>query len=219
MSGREEILVLPRRLFDGHHAFLDWRFIEGIMDELEATFRWCERTHAEQSSDWVQPIACALVIDSAGRHCVFRRVRNTRDDLSGRVTLVVGGHTERYTEAASLCELLLATLRREMEEEVGIGDVSGAKPLGVVIDGSTVLSSRHVGIVYEVVWNLPLMARATDEFSKRSGLNGHFFTSEELTRFHSQLDPWSRLIFEDRISPGIRKLPRQRAFSLGTWNT
>ena len=214
MSGPEEVLVLPRRFFDGHHAFLDLPFIEDIMEELEATHRWWERTDAEESLDWVQPIACALVTDSAGLHYVFRRVKNTRDDLKGRVTLVVGGHVEPDAESSSLCELLLATLRREMEEEVGIADFADAKPLGVVIDNSTVLSSRHVGFVYEVVWNLPLVARATDEFSRRSQLNGHLATKEELTIFHSQLDPWSRLIFEDRIRPGIRKLPRQRAFSL-----
>ena len=214
MSGREEVLVLPRGLFDGHHAFLDWQFIEDIMEELEATHRWWERTDAEESSDWVQPIACAVVTDSAGRHYVFRRVKNTRDDLKGRVTLVVGGHIEPHAGSASFCELLLATLRREIEEEVGIEDFADAKPLGVVIDNSTVLSSRHVGFVFEVVWNLPLVARATDEFSRRSQLNGLLATKEELTTFHSQLDPWSRLIFEDRIRPGIRKLPRQRAFSL-----
>ena len=124
---------------------------------------------------------------------------------------------ERQKESTSLGELLVTTLARELEEEVGISNLVDAQPLGVVVDHSTLLSSRHVGFLYNVVQDHPLFAKATEEFSKRSRLNGQFVTNEELARFHTQFDPWSRLIFEDMIRlPGTRALPRQRAFSFDT---
>ena len=215
MSPTQEVLVVPRKIFEGHHSFLDWSFVEGILDELQTSHRWCQRNLAEVSTDWVQPIPCALIADGLGRYCVFRRIKDTRDDLKSKVTLVVGGHVDRLAKFESLRKLLLITLERELEEEVGLRNSTEVRPLGLVIDNSSLLSSRHVAFLYRVTPSHAVVAKAADEFSSRSKYNGIFVTDTELAALHTQLDPWSRLIFEDMIQPpGINKLPRQREFSL-----
>ena len=165
MSPTQEVLVVPRKIFEGHHSFLDWSFVEGILDELQTSHRWCQRNLAEVSTDWVQPIPCALIADGLGRYCVFRRIKDTRDDLKSKVTLVVGGHVDRLAKFESLRKLLLITLERELEEEVGLRNSTEVRPLGLVIDNSSLLSSRHVAFLYRVTPSHAVVAKAADEFS------------------------------------------------------
>lgn len=215
MSHQEDILVFPRRFFQHYFAFINWSVVESLIPDLQSTFKWLSRHEAEESLDWIQPISCAIIRDYSGRYCAFRRVRETRDDLKGRVSLVVGGHVDRPCKDMPLRDLLLSTLSREISEEIDVTQVAEALPLGLIIDNSSILSSRHVGFLYLVYLDEPIVTSAPEEFSQRSKITGKFLEDFELAQYHKRFDPWSRLIFEDLIRlPGIRDSPRQKGLPI-----
>ena len=211
---KQDVLILPKKHFEGHYAFLNWDFAEERMSEMQSDYKWCNRVEAETSIDWVQPIPCAIIRDRQNRYCAFRRIQNTRHDLKGKVSLVIGGHIDKIEfpeKEPVINDLFLMTLLREIEEEISVEILSEAVPLGVVIDNSSVVSLRHIGILYEVSISNPIEVAATEEFSKRSNMSGQFFSANDLLRYHAQMDPWSKLIFEDLIKPvGITNSPRQQ---------
>jgi predicted NUDIX family phosphoesterase len=91
-----------------------------------------------------------------------------------------------------------------LEEEIGVSETTHMRPVGLVIDGSTISASRHAAFVFEVRTVQPITAQAPEEFSSRSKISGRLFDARELLRFRNQFDPWSRVLFEDYIAP---KLP------------
>jgi predicted NUDIX family phosphoesterase len=206
-----EILIFPRRFFKDYYGFVNWDDIEPLISELESSYKWCPRNEAEVSPNWVQPIPCALIKDNAGNYCVFRRIKETRKDLKGRISLVIGGHIERPKVSLTLPKLLSLTLSREIEEEIEIQQAPESHSLGLIVDNSTIQASRHIGFLYGILLNQPVVTTAPEEFSKNSKISGQFFSESELMRFHAQFDPWSKLIFEDLIQSSGTKSPQRQA--------
>ena len=206
------VLVVPRKLFDDYFSLIAWSDIQEKLDVIEKSFSWLQRADAERSTDWVQPIPCAFIRDSYGRYCVLRRVKiGTRSDLSQKASLIVGGHLDESDGHTTFREMLLANLSRELDEEVGLTD-SHPSPVGVIVDNSSILASRHIAFVYEVTASR-IVPQAPEEFSNRSRLTGQFLSASELMPLRGQFDPWSRLLFEEFIHPiGIHPEPRQRSF-------
>jgi len=206
------VLVVPRKIFDDYFSLIAWSDIQNKIDVIEGSFSWLQRADAERSTDWVQPIPCAFIRDFYGRFCILRRVKNEkRDDLSSKASLIVGGHLEESHVDATFREMLLTNLSRELDEEVGIADAQPT-PVGVIVDNSSILASRHIAFVHEVTAS-QIYPRAPEEFSNRSRLTGQFLSAIELIQLRGQLDPWSRLLFEEFIQPsGIHPKPRQRSF-------
>ena len=162
---------------------------------------WIPRHEAEKSKDLIQPIPCALVLDVNQEYYVFRRIKDGRADLRGRISLLVGGHIDWAVEDREVSSLIMATLMREIKEELGMEPASSAKPIGVVIDFSSVQSSRHIGIVHEVVVAGAMRPKAPEEFSTRSQHIGQVYTPRTLSPLRKKLDPWSMIIFGDYINP------------------
>jgi predicted NUDIX family phosphoesterase len=205
-SDSREVLVLPRTNFQDFDRFVMWDDAVSIMPHMTESVIWLSRDKAERSIDWVQPIPCALLYNQTQGYYVFRRVRKTRKDLSARISLVAGGHVDKPAGCESihsvvLTSLLLKTLRRELEEELGIYDVQDPRLLGLVIDSSSIVASRHIAFVYEVVIDQHFKSQAPEEFSRNSKVAERFFAPAELSKFHEDFDPWSLVLFEDYIAP------------------
>lgn len=207
----DQILVVPRSLLESQHWFTPWMKLGATLSRLQRATGWCVREEAEAAADWVQPIPCAVIRNSEGQYCVLRRIKETRSDLRSKISLLVGGHVHRLSTEKSLSEMLIDTLRRELEEEVGLPAPDVVQPIGLVIDSTSMLTSRHAAFVFEVAAaKADMKTLAHEEFSRRSKFNLQFFSARKLQRFHSEFDPWSRLIYEEYISPrGNRKKPRQ----------
>lgn len=194
----QTILVFPRQHICTYNGFVKWSDASPIVRKVEQESRWLTREEAEQLDDWVQPIPCAL-IRKDNRYSVLKRVENRkRPDLCSRISLIVGGHVDQAADHRSFLTLLSATLKRELNEEIGIESFPGSR-LGLVIDNSSIESSRHVGFVYEVVVSGDFSVRAHEEFSLGSKLTGSFLTTKELSHFGNMFDPWSSLIFENYL--------------------
>ena len=149
----------------------------------------------------IQPIPCALVLGDGLGYRIFPRIKQGRQDLQKKISLVVGGHIDLTAEHGDFASLITLTLERELMEELGSYPLSQERPIGVVIDFSSPEASRHVGIVHEVVISGHVKPRASEEFSIGSKDAGKLCNSVELSELHSKLDPWSTIIFADYINP------------------
>ena len=209
---RAEVLVFPRKVFGAAFSLLPWGAIQPHISEIESSFGWLDRPDAELSEEFVQAIACAIVRDSADNVCVFRRVKDGREDLSGKLTLIVGGHIDNSDRCDDFRASLLFNLRREITEEIGVEPDDDLRPIGVIIDGSSVLASRHVAFLHEMTSD-EVSPRATEEFAHGSKFTGQFVSSVQLGNWLHRFDPWSRLVIERYVSRGdVEAEPRQTSF-------
>lgn len=199
----QKILVMPRDRFHGVDGFVAWSQASKLVDSVASSVSWLPRAEAERSEQWVQPIPCAIFRDSSGRYCVFRQARQPRSDLSRRVSLVVGGHIDRCCDNKSISDVFEDTAIREISEETGVELDCPLKPIGIVIDSSSMIASRHIGFVYEAIVAKEIKSLATDEFSVGSKYNGQFFSIESLSVFRSKFDPWSFILFSQYLNGGF----------------
>ena len=163
--------------------------------------RWLPRGEAEASEEFIQPIPCALVLGENGGYHVFRRIKEGRADLRSRLSLIVGGHIDWEADAPAFPQLVRSTLTREIAEELRACQPTSVTPIGLVVDHTSVESSRHIGIVHEVVVEGRVCPQATEEFSLRSSYIGRPYSTSELSTRRAELDPWSSIIFGDYLAP------------------
>ena len=207
----EEILVLPRENFRGLEGFVSWAQASELLEPIAGCFEWMPRTEAELSEQWVQPIPCVIFRNSAGHYCVFRQARQPRLDLSRRISLIIGGHIDCDFNSQIIQEIFEQTARKETYEELGISLDAELNPIGVVVDPSSLMASRHFGIIYEAELDGYIKSAATDEFVVRSDYNGKFFDLESLSRLlifqrpRLRFDPWSYLIFSQYLGRDLSK--------------
>lgn len=211
----QKIMVLPRERFHGLDGFVPWARASKLIDYAGDCLSWMPRPDAERSEEWVQPIPCAIFRDSNGRYCVFRQSRQQRSDLSHRVSFIVGGHIDSGWDNMTVRDIFEATVKREVSEEVGVDLDCPLKPVGMVIDSSSLTASRHIGFVYEAIVDKDIKSLAAEEFSVGSKYNGEFFSIESLSRFRSEFDPWSFILFSQYLGGGFSMdIGRQPTLSL-----
>ena len=209
----QEILVFPRSFLNDKGEFIQQDEAKQLIESLSVAVDWMPREEAESSEAWVQPIPCAIFRDASGKYCVFRQIRQRRKDLSQRLSLVVGGHVDRCAESSLLPEVLSETVKREVWEEVGIVLDHTPSLVGMVVDASSLMASRHVGFIYQVDVNTDVKSLSSEEFSIRSEYNGRFLNMEDHTKFRLkegrlafgslQFDPWSSIIYAQYLDGGF----------------
>ena len=207
-----EVLVFPREVFGAAFSLLPWDSIQSYIEEIERSFSWLQRPEAEQSDEVVQAIPCVLIRDNENRYCVFRRVKEDRSDLSKKLSLIIGGHIDESSERNCFRAAMSCNLIREIDEEIGIRPEDAPRPVGVVLDGSSIAASRHVAFLHEMTAE-QVSTRAPEEFSKRSKYTGEFMSASKLRDWRDEFDPWSRLVIEEYVCPAeVQPRPRQGSF-------
>ena len=198
----QDVLVVPRPVVSHLKWFVSWQSVStDTLGFIWDSCYWTQRTIAERSSDIVQLIPCAVVRDGSGKYSVSRRNRHGRKDIRSRFTLLYGGHVERTEEELEPAELLDLTLRRELDEEIGVSDPASIDTVGFINDVKDLASSRHLAVVFEVSVRGEVSIHANEEFSLRSKYCGEFMDSGRLAPLEHRFDPWSRLLFHSWISP------------------
>ena len=206
------VLVFPRKIFGSVFSLLPWDSIQSCIQEIEQSFSWLHRAEAELSEDMVQAIPCVVIRDSQNRFCVFRRVKEDRPELSKKLSLIIGGHIDEATDRDRFLAIMSRNLIREIYEEVGIRLYEAPRPLGVIIDGSSIEASRHVAFLHEMIAD-EVTSKAPEEFSKGSKYTGEFVSSSQLAKWRNRFDPWSRLVIEEYACPiEVHPSPRQGSF-------
>lgn len=214
MSNANQVLVFPRSIFNGVFSLLLWDDVQDQVDAIESSFTWLNRPVAELSDDWVQAIPCALIRDGEGRCCVMRRIRGeSRDDLKGKLSLIIGGHIDEKSNTDSFRLIVKINLLRELEEEVGILTVEDPRPIGIIVDASSNAASRHVAFIHETTSDYVSLG-APEEFMPRSKYSGVFMDETQLIKNVDDFDPWSKILIEDYVCRGeLAPSPRQAAFA------
>ena len=192
---QQQVLCLPRLWLTDRPAFTPWASAEWLIEAADAGMIWLPRHEAESSDEFVQPIPCALVRGMNGGYYVFRRIREGRSDLQSRISMVVGGHIDWEPGNPGFSYLVRSTLLREISEELATEPPKCVEPIGVVVDGATPQSSRHIGIVHEVVVAGVVRPTAAEEFSANSKYAGLLCREPELHSLRKRMDPWSSLVF------------------------
>ena len=207
MNLNQVVLCLPREHFAHFGRFTPWTQASHTVASAQMEMRWIPRVKAELSETLVQLIPCALVRGEDSSFHVFRRIKEGRRDMSGRITLVIGGHIDCSSMKGSLLSLAATTLANELDEELtSIPSIDNRVPVGVVIDPSSLESSRHVGLLYEVAATGTVRPKAKEEFSMDSKYAGSRYSLAELPQFNKEFDPWSAIIFSDYIKPTRSRL-------------
>ena len=206
---QEEILVIPKECVAERQRFTPWSNMQKALQSAERKMAWTPREQAEGSTNWVQPIPCAMIRGKNHTYHVFRRTRRARAELRSRISLVAGGHIDREDGndgEATLSRLVRMTLRREIAEELGVELIGEPEPIGMVIDLTSAEKSKHVAFVHEAVITQRIRLR-TKEFSTQSRVVGKLYTRPELVQFRQELDPWSAILFDDHISASLGTNP------------
>lgn len=208
MPVRGDVLVFPRLVVSNLGPFTPAADL-GSFDRFVGGFEWMPRRLAEQSSTYVQALPSACLCDSQGNYLVLQRIKSARRSLRSRLTLVVGGHVEplnspdpAWADSTSLDDLLLATLVRELREELGVR-LAGVvlEPLGVVVDPRGMDASRHVAFLYRACLDSggDVSVRALEEFAAESPFSAQWWPSKALRRLLPSLDPWSEILVRSGV--------------------
>ncbi len=209
-----QVLVFPRSIFNDVFSLLFWDAVQDQINAIESTFSWLDSPEAENSNDWVQAIPCAFIRDDDGRRRVLRRINDeSRDDLKGKLSLIVGGHIDDKRENDSFRLTVTFNLLRELEEEVGLFTEEDPLPIGVIVDASSNAASRHVAFIHETTAN-DVSLDAPEEFMPRSKFSGIFMDKSQLVEKINHFDPWSKTLIEDYVCRGeLNPIPRQTSFA------
>ena len=197
----QQVLCLPRTCLTDRLAFTPWDVADWLHRAAEAGMTWMPRAEAETSEEFIQPIPCALVRGEGGGFYVFRRTKEGRADLQSKISMVVGGHIDWEPGTPEFTHLVRTTLLREIAEELAADSPACVEPIGVVVDDATPQSSRHIGIVHEIVVSGTVHPTATEEFAPHSKYAGLLCDNLQLQSLRERMDPWSSLIFGLHIAP------------------
>ena len=197
----QRVLCVPRRCVENQEPFTPWGSADWLLHAAETGMRWLPRHEAEASTEFIQPIPCALVVGEQKGYYVFRRINEGRADLKARLSLIVGGHIDWEADTPEFPQLVQSTLTREIPKNC----VPTSQPRSPQSAWSwTTHRSNHLdtsALCIEVVVNGSVKPLAKEEFSVRSRLIGRQYSTLALRRLRRIFDPWSAIIFCDYLAP------------------
>jgi len=168
---------------------------ETTLDGILAASGFRMRTkELEENESWRQLIPYQVVFNEAGQLFFYRRRSDHAENrLAALYSLGIGGHLEEddFFEPAiglkSLYAGISRGMRRELEEEIKIGNVSFSRFVGFIQSHNPPVDRVHLGLVYAI------------RISGFSGLGeeiaeGAFEDPEEISRFVNKMENWSRLL-------------------------
>ncbi len=197
-SEPEQVLVIPRAAIMEDPGWLGLR--EDGMSDFEALVaregRFKARAEMERDRRFKQVIPYLVLRDGA-RYFLMRRTRAGGDErLHDRWSIGVGGHLNPGDGD------LGGGLRREWAEEVEADFTPAFRLVGLLNDDTTDVGSVHIAAVF--VADAEGRRGAIRETEK---LSGAFADPEAVAAVSSDLETWSRLVFEaldsaERAVPG-----------------
>ena len=149
----EEILVIPRELFDKLGSFQGIetdvvRYLEAILDPANNFFM--ERGKAEEDPSFKQIIPYAL-FHHQGQYLHYTRGKSGGESrLHAQGSIGIGGHINPVDERADPLgrETYLAGVEREIDEELLISGGHKNKIVALLNDDSNEVGKVHLGVVH-----------------------------------------------------------------------
>jgi predicted NUDIX family phosphoesterase len=196
----EEILVIPRALFDELGSFQGIqtdvvRYLEAILDPANNFFMDRGKAEGDPSHKQIIPYA---IFHHEGRYLHYTRGKSGGESrLHAQGSVGVGGHINPVDERHDPLgrETYLAGVEREIEEELNIKGGHKNRIVALLNDDSNEVGKVHLGVVH--IFDLD-----TDQVSsgEDSLANLAFQSKEDLKgQLHDSLETWSKFCVDTLI--------------------
>ena len=171
-------LALPRNgIIRGAEA-------ERILEVIRDQHFFVDRPTAEVSPRWRQIIPYVVIRNGDDYFVLQRTAKQTESRLHHKLSLGVGGHINPGHD-------LLAGLKKELDEEVDVGDDYTLQFVGILNDESTEVSRVHLGAVY--LLDTP---RRDVVVREREKMIGAWRARTTLADAREAMETWSQIVME-----------------------
>ena len=182
----EQILAIPTNKLNG----LTHATPENILPHAYFT----DRTPAETNESLKQVIPYVYLTHGDSVLLSQRLSGGSESRLTGKYALGFGGHINPIDEDnPSLDSPILAGLRRELFEELGLTDLSGLTYKGLINLDATAVERVHVGLVY----HLPLSDGAAARILsfEPDKLSVSWCPLADLPTYYPALEGWAQYVY------------------------
>jgi len=196
----EEILVIPRELFDKLGSFQGIqtdtvRYLEAILDPGNNFFM--DRGEAEEDPSFKQIIPYAI-FHHEGKYLHYTRGKSGGESrLHAQGSVGIGGHINPIDERADPLgrETYLAGVEREIDEELVISGQHQNKIIGLLNDDSNEVGKVHLGVVHLFELESSEVRSGEDALA-----NLAFQSAADLKgELHPKLETWSRFCVDELL--------------------
>lgn len=192
MNKMEKVLVVPTDIITpylGKNSFITENINE-IVELVERNHSYVERSYAEYAQEYKQIIPYAILNNGSKYFMTQRLKAQTEKRLHGRCSIGLGGHINPSEEFSNNC--ILAGMRRELYEEVGLENLVVNKCVGVINDLSTEVSNYHIGLVYLLHVSENIQVKEVNK------MTGKWVSRDELLNYYDSLESWSQIVWDAR---------------------
>lgn len=193
MPEEENILVVPRQVFDGIGAFqglsLDTdRYMSAFLDPANNLF--LPRSSAEQDPSHKQIIPYLVIRHGDRVLCYTRGKSGGESRLHAKMSIGIGGHmNDGDTHAAHFDRAAyLRAVERELNEEIEIPGSYHQRISALINDDSNDVGRVHLGVVHLVEVDSPAVRPREDAIA-----DPEFLTLAELGSRRDRLETWSQI--------------------------
>jgi predicted NUDIX family phosphoesterase len=196
---REEVLVVPRSLFDRVGAFQGFcgdtaAYLPALLDPAHTS--WRPRATVEDDPSFKQLIPyCVLAWrDAAGTPHYFAYTRGggqSEARLRAKRSVGIGGHISSTDGAHGDDTSYEAGMRRELAEEIAIGGGWTSRCVGLINDDSNSVGRVHLGIVHVLELERPEVASRESELVECG-----FETLAALRAARDRFETWSQITLD-----------------------
>ncbi|HEV7919673.1 MAG TPA: NUDIX domain-containing protein [Thermoanaerobaculia bacterium] len=183
-------MAVPRAdlpILDHHPTALIVEGTRELLAVIAGKHLFLPRPLAEKSPEFKQIIPY-VVIRGGGDYFLLRRTpKQTEKRLHDKLSLGIGGHINPGHD-------LLAGLRKELEEEVSLGDPYALTFAGILNDDSTEVGRVHLGAVYLLETSRNVAVRETEK------MTGSWTAREALAPLREAMETWSQIVYDRLIA-------------------
>jgi predicted NUDIX family phosphoesterase len=205
MSAEENILVVPRRVFDRLGSFEGLcfepdRYMPAFLDPANNLF--LPRAAAEEDPTHKQLIPYLVLRHGDRVLCYTRGKSGGEARLHAKMSIGIGGHindgdthTEHFDEAA-----YLRAVERELHEELEIRGGYRQRIAALLNDDSNDVGRVHLGVVHLIEVDSPDIQPREDAIRDLA-----FLSAAEITPLRDRLESWSQICWAG-LDQLLRKL-------------
>lgn len=187
----EKVLVVPTELVSdllGKNDFVTDK-VPDFIKIVNENHLYVDRDYAEYAAEYKQIIPYAILKNGDKIFLTQRLKKQTEKRLHGRCSFGLGGHINPAEEESD--NILLAGMRRELAEEVGLIEVPDCTCVGIINDCSTEVSNYHIGLVYVIPTTADVRVLETQK------MTGHWATAAEISETMELLESWSQITWKN----------------------
>ena len=147
----ENVLCISTKLLKEQFGLIEeyWACNYDALDSFP--YSYVPRHQAETNASYKQIIPYVLVFDGDAKVLHYQRCGSEKR-LSGLFSAGIGGHVNDQDSGVSVYEKIVAGLKREMKEELGLEVVEQQLQfLGMINEEKTEVGHCHLGVVFKVV--------------------------------------------------------------------